>query len=106
MELNRQGTEHVCVLNFGNLHFETVKNTFEEGERSYGEKLQNSPLAKELINYYVLRKENEGTHIRMEGHYSAIKWPFKVFEKWIRRSIKKTQEELLLNLKSVAEANK
>ncbi len=66
--INRLGTKHNCVLDNGEFEFETISNDFGKNALVYGERF-NSPMAKGLMIYYVLEKEEKGTRVRIEGHY-------------------------------------
>lgn len=97
-EVNRVGTQHVCVVNNRGMNFETVATERSKDHRAIGERTKNPPLFKELLTYYVMTRNAQEVHLKVEIHYfqkniiSRLMTPF--FRLVLRRN-------LVMNLQSL-----
>jgi len=105
-KMNRVGTKHSCILNGQFIEFETVQSDFGEGKWVYGEKTVEVPFMKDATNYFILEESEEGkTNVRFEAHLKPKNFFGKLISPLIRSKLKKSMQELLINLKEVAKDN-
>lgn len=70
--VNRIGEKHLCVVDGKNIEFETVSNDFGEDTWVYGEVTKDVPIAKTMTNYFILKKVEEKTLLRIETHFKPL----------------------------------
>ena len=105
-EINRIGTEHLCVVDGKNILFETTSLRLEDNPYVYGEKIKSNSPFKEVANYFILEK-NPDDSIKVTLQFRIT--PGNLFKRLIVPLIKgKIQKQLtktLNNLKEVCESS-
>jgi len=94
-KINRAGTKHICVLEYGTMKIETVRPALKEKELVYGERTSSFPLVKDMVTYYILNSDGALTNIRMEIHYVLTPFFGKLFEPIIRNRMRKIKQHFL-----------
>lgn len=85
--VNRIGTKHRCVFNFGFADFETISDHRGKEKVAYGERIESLKSLKALNVYYIMEARNGGTALEIEAHFIPlpfigwliipfIRWPF------------------------------
>lgn len=67
--VNRVGTRHQCLFPVGMAEFETFTDDLGSDKMVYGEQVMDVPMSKLLNVYYILSKNDDGTHLRIELHH-------------------------------------
>lgn len=96
-EINQTGSEHFCVVNGKNLHFDTIKPDYEAG-LSYGEILKNPNPFKYFETNFLLKS---GYHNETELTFVmkvSFKWFFQRFLKSMIAGKLRQQANIALNL--------
>ncbi len=105
--VNRIGTNHRCVIGDNQIiDFETTSNNFGEDKKVYGEKIASIPLLKEVVVYYILSSQENGTLLRSEVHFNPqpiIGWIMVLI---LKKQFKKNLKKSLEAIKSVLETPK
>ena len=71
-EVNRVGSEHVCVINEKHLNFKTVTKPGEPGQLVYGELTESIPIADELYQFYLIRHIDDSTcAVKIETYWRS-----------------------------------
>lgn len=104
-QMNRLGTQHLCVFPSAQLNFETVTNDFGDGKLVYGELVAKFPLLREFSNYFILTPiGEEECHVRMEVHLKPYPIIGKLLTLPIRKKLSKNIPGTLADLKELAES--
>lgn len=103
-EINRIGTNHVCIVNNRELDFETVSVELSDEKRAYGEKNFNPPLFRSAFSYYTLVPENDHIRVTFEFHYFQKNILSRLLTPFIGKMIKQGMLNSMNNLKKLAES--
>ncbi len=104
--LNRQGQEHVCVIEGKEVVFETVgKSDNGSGRLIYGEKTHNIPLIEKAVNYFVIEKDDVGSRLTIESHLDAKSFLGALVKPFFKRKLKKNMLKLFSNIQSLEDKN-
>ncbi len=101
--VNRQGEEHVCVINGKQVVLETVSKPKKGDQLIYGEKTKEFPLMKNFTNYFVIEPNMEGSTLSIEGHLHPKNWIGIFAKPLFKKRLKSGFQKILENLKVVAE---
>lgn len=100
-EVNRTGTEHICVINDKHLNFITVTKQGEPGQLVYGEHTTDVPFLDESYQFYILTPlTHHSVKLEMEL-YLVAKSPLKKLMSFLfvknlfRKNASKSVEHLL-----------
>jgi hypothetical protein len=102
-EVNRVGTEHLCIINNNNFHFRTVASEINNGKRVIGERTDNPPFFKEMITYYILEETENGIELSVEIHYFQKSLISRIMTPLIKMQLNKNLWESMISLKGFAE---
>ena len=83
--VNRIGTKHRCVFNFGFADFETISDHRGKEKVAYGERIESLRALKALNIYYIMEARNGGTELEIEAHFiplPLIGWLVTPFMRW------------------------
>ncbi len=101
--VNRVGTPHRCVIGGRLVEFETVTNDFGDGRRVYGELLPGAPIVDDLVNYFIVEAEGQGTRLTLESHYRSRSLPWSLLNPIIRRRLTQLGPRLLRQIEVAAQ---
>ena len=101
-EINKVGSQHVCIINNKRIQVETVTADFGEDKWVYGEK-SKGPLMKELIVYYIIEPKSEGSLLKIEVHPKPIPVLGHLFLPILKKEFRKALLTGISKLKELAE---
>ena len=102
-KVNRVGTRHRCVFDANHADFTTVTNDFGTHRRVYGEKVDNVPIARSLMLYYILEEADSGTDLTVEIHFKPLPLVGWVLGPSLKKKMVPPLERSLQNLKALCE---
>ncbi|NNK18061.1 MAG: DUF2652 domain-containing protein [Maribacter sp.] len=99
-EVNRLGTEHVCVINGKQLNFVTVTKNSEPGKFVHGELTPDAPFIKEFYQFYII---TPGTatqcNLRLEMYWETKSIFIKIMSYLLlNRAVKKNASNVVSGL--------
>jgi len=99
-EVNRLGTEHVCVINGKQLNFVTVTKNSEPGQFVHGELTPDAPFIKEFYQFYIITPDTDTQcNLRLEMYWETKSIFIKIMSYLIlNRAIKKNASNVLSGL--------
>ncbi|MCI2230045.1 DUF2652 domain-containing protein [Polaribacter sp. MSW13] len=101
-KLNRIGTQHNCVLNIGNLNFETI-SSYDRNQLAYGETTEDLMLTRHFSYLIKLEKETETSTKVITELYAELTTVGSFMKSNFTRMMKKSWENKLNNLQNVCE---
>lgn len=101
-EINQVGTEHYCIINGSELHFDSVKPKTAAGQLAYGEILKNpGPFGFMEINFFLEEIEDftmltQIIKVRYKSKaQSLLKYVFKrILQKQLKKGLRDIQEAI------------
>ena len=76
-QVNRIGTEHVCVIKDKHLNFTTITKNGKPGQLVYGEMTKSPPPVDELYQFYTIKKVSDNQSKLIVEVYWKAKSPIK-----------------------------
>lgn len=99
-EVNRAGSEHMCVINEKHLNFVTVVKEVKKGQYIYGEHSTSAPILDSFYQFYTITPiDGTTSHLRLETYLNAKSILKKILislalKKIFRKNISKNLESL------------
>lgn len=71
-EVNRIGTEHMCIVNEKILKFTTITKEVKKGQYIYGELTKTPPIIDELYQFFIITPiTNNSCHLQIETYWNS-----------------------------------
>ena len=101
-EVNKSGTQHLCVIDGKEISFETIKGPDIPEVWSFGEKSKSPPIG-EMYVYFLVYPKEEQSHLKIEVHPRPDNLLGKLILPIMRRKIKSIFKEVIVGIKEYAE---
>ena len=102
-EMNKSGSEHICIIQGREIEFETIQGPKEPGVWSFGEKSE-VPIIGEVYVYFMIYPEGNGSKLKVEVHPNPSSRWVNLLLPLFKRKYRSILREILSNLKSYAES--
>ena len=104
-EVNRVGSEHMCLVGKDMIGFETITNDFGKDKLVYGERILKAPFSKDIAVYYIVEAEGGGTRLKTEIHIKPTPFIGHLFKPLIKKKLRASSQKALDAIKDVMEGN-
>lgn len=104
-EINRVGSEHLCIIQNGSLNIQTIQSKINYNYRIIGEKTSNPPFFKSVIFYFILEMEEELVKVSTELHYFQKNLVSRFVTPFFKMKAAENMQKSLENLKKIVEDN-
>lgn len=101
--VNRIGTKHICLIGSKRIDFETVFKDADKDKIVYGERLNNLPVIKDMVIYYLLEKTGKSTKLILEAHYETLPLIGFIILPFVKNIIQKNIRKTIYSFKHVCE---
>ena len=102
-EVNRIGSEHVCILPLGKPTFETIRAPRAASGRMYAERTPNVPFVKEFTQLINMEEIPTGTKVEIQAFFQPKGWLGKQMVPVFKKRFIKGLDSFLENLKELCE---
>jgi len=104
-EINKEGTEHTCVIDGQNIQFISKRDQSDKNEWIYIEQTTDIPFTNKVSNYFILTPKNGKTRVDISIYIEPKNFTSRIVIPFMKMKLSKSIVGILNNFKAYAESN-